>query len=90
MKNKLLKTMIVIGVFAFSMNLNAFNMNEPGGDCSGGSIDVCGSAQIAQLKDHAMLNCCSGSMIVWVDICDGGTGTIVVNQDGPNSSCAVE
>ncbi|MGW8121070.1 hypothetical protein ACV07N_00310 [Roseivirga echinicomitans] len=81
--------MIVIGVFAFSMNLNAFNMNEPGGGCSSeGATMVCGAAQIAQLKRDALNNCCAGSSVEWEDICGTESGTVEVLVDGPNSSCA--
>ncbi|MGW8121076.1 hypothetical protein ACV07N_00340 [Roseivirga echinicomitans] len=81
--------MIVIGVFAFSMNLNAFNMNEPGGGCSSeGPTYVCGNAEINQLEQDALRNCCAGSSVEWEDVCGSRTGTVNVIVDGPNSSCA--
>ncbi|KOF01864.1 hypothetical protein OB69_16165 [Roseivirga seohaensis subsp. aquiponti] len=90
MKNKLLRTMIAIGIFAFSMNLNAFNMNEPGGGgCnSSGVTYVCGELQVAQLERDATRNCCAGSSIQWYDVCTNRGDTLEITENGSNSSCA--
>ncbi len=35
-----------------------------------------------------MIKCCAGSSVEWENVFDGTSGTVDVQIDGPNSSCA--
>lgn len=65
------------------------NRQAQSAQCSGGGdVYVCGHMEFLTYAQSAFQNCCAGSVVHTVDICGGDVRVdIVVNFDGPNSSC---
>lgn len=71
------------------LGLVFFNKQAQSTQCSGGGdVYVCGHLEFLEYANSAFQNCCAGSVVHTVDYCGGNIRVdIVVNFDGPNSSC---
>ncbi len=59
--------------------------------CEGQTTYSCGQEDMLAIQDQFDQNCCAGSSITIIDVCNGGiTKSHKHNSpfDGPNSSCA--
>lgn len=82
MKRTLITLSIGLGLMTLTKTLDA-------GQCSGGgTMYLCGAAEVSQAYQDAINNCCAGSQVIWEDLCNSTAGVWFINQDGDNSSCA--
>lgn len=81
---KIILSIGLTSLFSFSLISNSIA-------CEGQTTYSCGTEDMLNMQDQFDANCCAGSSITIIDVCNGGfTRSYKTNSptDGPNSSCA--